>query len=374
MKIAVNTRLLLPQKLEGIGWFTLEIFKRLTQQKPEHQWFFLFDRPYSADFLFSENITALQAGPPSRHPVLWHWWFQYSVPRMLRQVKPQLLVSPDGFIPLKSEYPTLPVIHDINFEHQKQNTGKLVGQYLRYYFPRFARNGTRVATVSDYSRKDICRTYGVEQEKIDLVYNGVGTFFRPLSPQEITRKREQLSQGLPYFVFVGALNPRKNIDGMLQAYSLYRQRGGAARFVIVGEKMFWNAALDQVYKAHPYKSDIHFTGRLEGENLNQVVGAAQALSFVSHFEGFGIPILEAFRCRVPVITATNSSMPEVAGEAALLCDSNNIEQIAEAMLKTDKNEIQAELGQKGWLRGQEFSWDKSAEMMWRSIEKTLEQK
>lgn len=367
----MNTRLLLPQKLEGIGWFTYEIFKRLTQQKTEHEWIFLFDRPYHPDFIFSSNVRPLKAGPPSRHPFLWYWWFEKSVPKMLKEAKADVFVSPDGFIPLKSACPTLSVIHDINFEHQKQNTGKLVGNYLRSYFPRFAEKASRVGTVSEYSRQDIHKTYGIAESKIDLIYNGVGDFFRPLSAEEIRAKRQYLSQGAPYFIFVGALNPRKNIDGMLLAYSKYRQAGGQAKFVIVGEKMFWNDALNKIYENHPYKQDIIFTGRLEGEKLNNAIGASQALAFVSHFEGFGIPILEAFRCKVPVITATNSSMPEVAGKAALLCDSDNIEQIADAMKQSDDDNLRAKLTEKGWQRGLEFSWQRSANMMWQSIEKTV---
>lgn len=372
MKIAVNTRLLLPQKLEGIGWFTYEIFKRLTQQKTEHEWIFLFDRPYHPDFIFSENVRALKAGPPSRHPLLWYWWFEKSVPKMLKKANADLFVSPDGFIPLNSNCPSISVIHDINFEHQKQNTGKWVGQYLRHYFPRFAKNATRLGTVSEFSKQDISDTYQVQKSKIDLIYNGVGDFFRPLTADEVLAQRQALSQGAPYFIFVGALNPRKNIDGMLRAYSQYRQAGGEARFVIVGEKMFWNAELNAIYENHAFKNDVIFTGRLEGEKLNLAIGAAQALAFVSHYEGFGIPILEAFRSKIPVITATNSSMPEVAGDAAILCDSHNIEQIAEAMKQTDRASVRQKLSESGWKRGQAFSWDRSAQMMWQCIEKTME--
>lgn len=372
MKIVVNTRLLLTNKLEGIGWFTHEVFKRLVQQHPEVEWHFLFDRPYDTSFIYEPNVTAHVIAPPTRHPFLWHWWFQFSVPRLLKKINPALFISPDGFIPLNTTTPTLPIIHDINFEHQKVNTGKLVGWYLRKYFRLFAQVGTRVGTVSEYSKLDLVKTYGLEEAKIDIIYNGVGDFFKPLSRNAIKATRQKISRGLPYFIFIGALNPRKNIDGMLEAYTLYRQQGGQALFVIVGEKMFWNKQLDQAFNQHPFKKDIIFTGRLERDALNEALASAQALAFVSHFEGFGIPILEAFKSNVPVITATNSSMPEVADDAALLCPASDSSAIAAAYLKTDNPAVCQQLIKKGQARGKFFSWDKSAEMMWTSIEKTVQ--
>lgn len=372
MKIAVNTRLLLPGKLEGIGWFTYEIFKRLSSQKSGVDWLFVFDRPYSEEFVFSESVRPLVTPPPSRHPLLWYIWFEFSLPRLLRRHQVDLLISPDGYIPLRAPCRTLPVIHDINFEHQKKNLDPVAGAYMRHFFPRFAQKATRVGTVSEYSRQDIARTYGVSEAKIDLIYNGVSDFFEPLPPETQQAVRGEYAEGCPYFIFIGALNPRKNIGGMLRAYEIYRQRGGQAHFVIVGEKMLWDSEVEKIYREHAYQNAIHFTGRLEGQGLNRVLAAAQALLFVSHFEGFGIPILEAFRSEVPVITATNSSMPEVAGGAALLCDSDSISQISEAMQQTDDPALRIDLIERGRKRGADFSWQRSADMMWASIEKTLD--
>jgi glycosyltransferase involved in cell wall biosynthesis len=371
MKIAVNTRLLLPGKLEGIGWFTYEIFKRLSQRHPEIEWVFLFDRAFDAQFIFNENVRPLVGGPPSRHPVLWYWWFQFTIPRLLKKSAANLFISPDGYLPTKPSIPSIPVIHDINFHHQKDNLDRIAGAYMRHYFPLFARAGARVATVSEYSKNDIAETYQVPKDKIDVVYNGVGDFFKVIGAKKRQSMRNKLSDGKPYFVFVGALNPRKNIDGMLAAYQIYRQRGGQAHFVVVGNKMLWNESLKRSIEEHPYQSDIHFTGRLEGEALNEVLGAAQALAFVSHFEGFGIPILEAFKSEVPVITANNSSMPEVSGDAALLCDSRDPQNIAEAYLKTDRAETRKTLIEKGLQQVKHFNWERSADMMWASIEKTI---
>src|SRR6186713_1838153 len=112
MKIAVNTRFLLKDKLEGIGWFTYESMKRITQQHPEHEFIFLFDRPYSPDFIFSSNITPKALFPPARHAFLWYWWFEGSVAAFLKKNPPDLFLSTDGFLSLRAPVKQVAVIHD----------------------------------------------------------------------------------------------------------------------------------------------------------------------------------------------------------------------------------------------------------------------
>lgn len=373
MKIAVNTRFLLSKKLEGIGWFTYEVFQRLVKQHPEVEWIFIFDRPYHPQFVFAENVTPVVIPPQARHPVLWYLWFEFSLPRVLKKHKPDLFISPDGYLSLRNKVKSLPVIHDINFEHNRENLPRLVGNYFCHYFPKFARKGDRVATVSEYSKNDIATTYGIDPAKIDVVYNGCGDFFFPLDEEEQKKVRNDIAGGRPYFIFVGALNPRKNISGMLEAFKYYKSEGGEAKFVIVGEKMFWTEDIASAYQNHPFKEDIIFTGRLEGAGLNRVLASSHGLLFVSHFEGFGIPIVEAFKCKVPVITSVTTSMPEVAGDAALLCNPKDYQQIAKAMHDLDNPSVRNHLIAKGNQRANLFTWERSAEMMWESIQKTLQQ-
>lgn len=130
MKIAVNTRLLLKNRLEGIGWFTYETMKRIAQWHPEHEFFFLFDRPYDPKFIFSNNITPVVLYPQSRHPILWYLWFEVSVKRFLKSNSIDLFISPDGYMSLSSDVPQLGIIHDINFFHYPNDLPLLPGYTL----------------------------------------------------------------------------------------------------------------------------------------------------------------------------------------------------------------------------------------------------
>ncbi|MCW3070631.1 MAG: a-glycosyltransferase [Bacteroidetes bacterium] len=372
MEIVVNTRLLLKNKLEGIGWFSYETLKRITAAHPGHHFIFLFDREPDEEFFFSDNVTPIILSPQARHPVLFYLWFEFSVGSLLNRLKPDVFVSPDGYLSLRANCKQLPVMHDLNFEHYPNDLTFPVRKYYKFFFPRFARKATRIATVSEFSKADIVKTYGISPEKIDVVYNGCNTAYLPVS-QEVQRlTKEKYSMGKEYFLFVGALHPRKNISRLFKAFDLFKNTSKSdAKLVIVGAKYYWASEIKQTYLGMQHKADVVFTGRVGSEELKNILGSALALTYVPYFEGFGIPILEAMNTDTPVITGNVTSMPEVAKDAALLIDPFSEKSIADGMLRIhNEPELRKALVEKGRLRRQDFSWDKTAEALWESILKT----
>ncbi|MCW3102888.1 MAG: a-glycosyltransferase [Bacteroidetes bacterium] len=373
MEIVVNTRLLLKNKLEGIGWFSYETLRRITAAHPEHHFIFLFDREPDEEFFFSGNVTPIILSPQARHPVLFYLWFEFSVGSLLNKLKPDLFLSPDGYLSLRASCKQLPVMHDLNFEHYPNDLTYLVRKYYKYFFPRFARKATRIATVSEFSKADIVKTYGISPEKIDVVYNGCNTAYLPVS-QELQRlTKEKYSMGKEYFLFVGALHPRKNISRLFKAFDIFKNTSSSdAKLVIVGVKYYWTSEIKEAYLGMQHKADVVFTGRVDSDALRNILGAALALTYVPYFEGFGIPILEAMNTDTPVITGNVTSMPEVAKDAALLIDPFSEQSIAEGMLRIhNEPELRKILIEKGRLRRQDFSWDKTAAALWESILKTV---
>lgn len=375
MVIVVNTRLLIPGRLDGIGRFSYETLQRMTTQHPDDQFVFLFDRAISEEFIFSPNITPVKLLPPARRAFLFKIWFNWSVASVLRDLQPDLFLSPDGIIPLRTKTPCLPVIHDLNFEHYPEDIHPRYINYYRKYYPQFAHKATRVATVSEYSKSDLVKTYGLAPEKIDVVYNGASHGFRQLDEETATAVRAKYSDGAPYFLFVGSLHPRKNIVRLVQAFGQFRSKHDLPhKLLIVGERFWGNEALNKVLQDFPYNDDVVFTGRISPAALHSVMGAAFALTYVPYFEGFGIPIVEAMQCGVPVITANVTSMPEVAGDAALLVDPFSVDSIAAALetmaLDAAKRD---ELIAKAIARHNVFNWDRTTELLWDSMMKTIEQ-
>ena len=371
MRIAVNTRLLLSNKLEGIGWFTHETMQRLVRAHPEHRFIFLFDRPFDRKFIYAENVEGAVLSPPTRHPLLYRLWFNWLLPRKLKAVKAEAFISPDGYLALHSQVPTLAVMHDLNFEHHPEDLPKAYSTYYRKYFPRFARHATRLATVSEYSRHDIATTYGVPEGRIDVVYNGVGEVYRPLTDDEKQAARSEFAQGHPYVVCIGSLNPRKNIARLLQAFDeLLDRRPSDLRLVIVGERMWWDERMQAAWERMRYQDRVIFTGRLQQVDLHRALGGAAALAFVSYFEGFGIPVAEAMRCGVPVVAAEATSLPEIAGDAAHYCDPYNVSDIARALHEVCSDpDLRDKLGAAGIKRAQRYTWDLAATALWNSFER-----
>jgi len=373
MIIAVNTRLLLKNKLEGIGWFTYETLFLLTKQHPEHTFYFLFDRPYNPDFIFNSNVKPIVLRPPARHPILFVIWFEISVAWFLKRLKPDLFLSPDGYLSLGVNTPQLSVIHDLNFEHYPQDFPWIYKKYYRYFFPKFAKKATRIATVSNFSKQDIIDQYSIESKKIDVVYNGINTLYQPISEEENLTTRNYYTSGCPYFVFVGALIPRKNLRNLFFAFEQFKQANQSnIKLVVVGEKKWWTPSIEEAYNAISDKKSIIYTGRLAPIELNKVLSASIALTYVSYFEGFGIPILEAYQCGTAVITSKTTSMPEVAGNGALLVDPFNINEIAMAMQQLSENStLRLQLIENGNNHLKKFSWQKTADNLWNCIEKSL---
>lgn len=365
MKIAVNTRLLLKDKLEGIGWVAYECLSRIVKAHPDDEFYFIFDRKPDPKFIFAENVKSVVLFPQARHPFLYIIYFEISLKRALRKIKPDVFVSTDAYLSLRSKTPQIAVFHDINFEHFPQDFPRLALWHYKKFFPKFARKAKKIITVSEFSKLDIIDNYKVEPDKIEVVYNGANEGFKPISEEEKTEIRNQYTSGYQYFMFVGSLHPRKNLARLFPAYDMFKERTGSdVKLLIVGEKRWWTEPIQKAYEAMKHKDDVVFVGHLQMDELHRVTAAALASVYVSYFEGFGIPIVEAYKCDVPVITSNVTSMPEVAGDAALLVDPFDVESIASALeLVMDEN-VRNSLIEKGRIRCNDFSWDKAAEGWW----------
>jgi glycosyltransferase involved in cell wall biosynthesis len=373
MIIAVNTRLLLPEKLEGMGRFAHETLRIITREHPEHKFVFLFDRKFSDEFIYSDNIIPLICFPPARHPVLWYWFFEWGIPPVLLKAKADLFLSPDGWLSLRTPVKSLPVIHDLNFFQFPEYIPRIVRQYYFKYFPRFIKKAHRIATVSEFTRHDIMHRFDYESDDIDVVYNGATEGFQPLSATDQTTVRQKYTWGCPYFLNVGLIHPRKNLISLIAAFDSFKRAVSSdVKLLVVGSRKWWTKEMQETLENAVYKNDIIFTGRLPDHDLSGITASALAMVYVSHFEGFGIPVLEAMQCDTPVITSAVTSLPEVGGDAVLYVDPYDVDSIKSAMIAVHSDaDLRNELISNARKQREKFTWKKTAGLLWESVEKCL---
>jgi glycosyltransferase involved in cell wall biosynthesis len=371
MKIAVNTRFLLSDYIEGMGYFIQEIFKRIVKQHPEHEFLFIFDRPYDHRFVFDKNVTAMVAGPPARHPLLWKWWYDVKVPLILKKHKADIFISCDGFCSLNTNVPQCMVVHDLPFLHYPAFSKRSHVLYYKHYTPAFLQKAKRIVTVSEFSKTDIISHYKTDPGKIDIVHNGVKDVFHPISITEKEQVQEKYTAGKNYLLYTGSIHPRKNLTNLLRAFSIFKKRQQSNWKLVLAGRLAWKYEhFTKSLASYKYRDDVMLTGYLEETELAKLTASAYALVYPSVWEGFGVPVLEAMKSHVPVITSANSSMQEIAGDAALYFDPSDHADMANKIMLLYKDEpLRSRLIEKGKEKVQAYNWDRSAELFWKSIMK-----
>lgn len=369
LKVVVNCKSLKPDRLDGIGVYTLQLLSKLVEKRKDWTFIFVYDKLPANPFPFPKNVKNVSWICPTYRPPFLHAYLHF-LNYVCNKEKADVLFSPDGWAPTNLKIPLVVTIHDLNFVRNPE--------YLPWYwsstygkqFPKIASKADQILTVSEFSKKEIMELYDIPASKISVTYNGVHGDFKPGTEEEIFKIREKYKVLSPYFLYVGTLHERKNIKGLFAAYALYRKAGGVWPLVIVGNPLFGDAANSFMGPNYPYLDSVVFTGRVNLAELKNLYKAAGALFFIPFYEGFGIPVIEAMASGIPVLTSSVSSLPEVVGNAALLTPPNDLTNIAQLLKELEENaSLREELKKRGLARAAEFSWDKEMEVLHQILSK-----
>ncbi len=370
MVIGIEGQRLFRKNKHGMDMVALELIRNLQEIDNENK-YYIFVKPDDDRSALRETenfrIVELRGGP---YPM----WEQVALPEAARKYKCELLHCTSNTAPLFSTVPVIITLHDIIYMEKSvlniisgrgsyyQRFGNI---YRRIVVPRVLKRSRKIITVSDFERQRISDFFRLKQDgRLVTVYNGVGSYFKPVRDETILRQvKEKYKLPDKYFFFLGNTDPKKNTRGVLKAYADFiRETGSQVKLVMLD---FDRQELADILEETGVKNlvnNIHLTGYVDNQELPGIYSQSELFLYPSLRESFGIPILEAMSCGIPVITSNTSSMPEIAGQAAILVDPFKPEEITRAMISvfTDKV-LQQELIQKGIEQASAFSWRSMAE-------------
>ena len=340
----------------GITWYIYNLLAHLPEiDQGIHCTAFMSERRYHGSPPLELRLSRL----PTRRPAARIIWEQLIQPLAARRAGLDLLHGMAYVGPLGSGCPFVVTIHDLSFLLYPQSFRSLNQLYLKLFARLSVRRARRVIAVSESTKRDAVKQYGVTPEQVDVVHNGVDSEFRPLPIDQVSAFRAD--RGLPerFILFVGTLEPRKNIARLIKAYA--QLPGARPPLFFVGGKGWFYDEIFALVEGLNLGAEVHFTGYVSTADLPWWYNAADLFVYPSLYEGFGLPPLEAMACGTPVVTSTVSSLPEVVGQAGLLVDPTDTEGLAAAMERgLNDADLRAQMKAMGLARAAGFSWRETA--------------
>lgn len=363
MRIAIDT-LSAKSLYHGMGIYIFNLLKHIMSIDNNNK-FIIYKKPEVFSGLFLNDNDRVQIRNINKNRLARISWEYAMLPKILKKEKIDVFWGPSNFLPITKTCKYVVTIHDLSSFTYAQAYPWLRRKYYQYNIKQAVKRADFIITDSEFSKQDIIKYFRVPQEKIRVIYCGIDAFFKKVTANDTLEKVKKKYQ-LPdeFILTLSVLEPKKNTERLLQAYSqLIQQKKNLPKLVIGGSKKYgWkNEKIFLLVDALKLTNSIVFTDFIEYEDLVCIYSMAKLFILPSLYEGFGLPVVEAMACGTPVITSNTSSLPEVVGNAAVLVNPYNINDIANAIdiVLNDENK-QKEMIKKGYENVKRFKWEKSA--------------
>jgi glycosyltransferase involved in cell wall biosynthesis len=362
MKVCIDTSPAVHHRA-GLGRYAQELTAALLAADTENQYVAFYHRPKDAliDPPLDQvpHLTTNLDTKPWRFSALLGQLSHIPQDRMFPGI--DLFHATDHLLPRLSRIKSVFTLHDLIFRLYPETHKPLNRWFLTLMMPRFLQAAGAVIAVSEHTKRDAMEFYGIDEAKIHVIYEGVDSRFRPAPVQAMTRVRQAYNLPERFILSLGTIEPRKNLSSLLEAYRVLRDQGSELGLVIVGKKGWLYEGFFHRLRELGLEDEVLFTGFVPDGDLPAICSAAELFVFPSLYEGFGLPVLEAMACGAPVITSNVSSLPEVAGDAALLVDPASVRELTEAMaVVLEDEELRTSLQSKGPRQAAKFSWERAA--------------
>jgi glycosyltransferase involved in cell wall biosynthesis len=371
MKIGVDIRTLIEGRYSGVSEFNHNLIEEILKldQKNDYKLFYNSARDLSGRLpeFNQDNVKVIRTNYPNKifNNIMQRF---FGWPKLDQLLGVDLFFLPNwGFSALSGKCKKVIVVHDLSpvlFPRYFSIKRRLWHWLIN--FRKVINDFDKIITVSKNTKRDVLELYGASSEKVDVIYSGLEGRYQVLPENDISLIETKSKYNLPdkFIFFLGTLEPRKNVDGLIRAYNIFRKNNEELndyKLVIAGSRGWIYRHIFQELKKSPYRQDIQFIGYVDNDDKVALYNLADLFVFPSFYEGFGFPPLEAMACGTPTVTSFVSSMPEVVGEAALMIDPYNSQAIAKAIeaILTDE-ELKKDLISKGLARVKRFNWESAA--------------
>jgi glycosyltransferase involved in cell wall biosynthesis len=364
MHIAIDASRTTIAARTGTENYALQIIRALIDLRPTHRITLYFrDRPQPNLFKVYPNVQHRVITTP-------RLWTHLGFARDIWHTRPDVTFVPAHTLPIFFPGKAVVTVHDLGYRFFPEAHPRPQRAYLDRSTRYSAHRATRVIADSVATKRDLMSEYGTADAKIDVVYPGVEALHRATDVR-ISSVRRKYKLPEHYLLFLGTLQPRKNIARLAEAFAHYQNNGGYEELhLVLAGKRGW--LVDDVLAQLPESARprIHFTGYVDDSDVEALYSGSMAFTFPSLYEGFGFPVLEAMRCGTPVLCSNSSSLPELAGDAAVLVDPTNVEAIADGINKLVSNpKLRDTLVQRGNEQVKKFTWQRAATLTLQTLEK-----
>jgi glycosyltransferase involved in cell wall biosynthesis len=373
VRVGIDATALPPQPV-GAGNYIIQLIRALVTADFDHQ-FVIYTQKHGPDLINLPRDGEVEwQVVDDMSPGVRLIWEQTRFPGLIGRTRIDLLHSLHYTKPLRLPCASVVTFHDMTFFLYPH----LHTRARRWFFPQMmrlsAKQADAIISVSESTRRDAIRLLGIDPEKVSTTQLGVDAVFRVIN--DLQAKEEIVSKyDLPekFILYLGTIEPRKNLSLLIRAYRLLVDSGTRLKLILVGKYGWMYEEVCKLVSELNLEEMVRFTGYIPQEQLPLVYNLASLFVYPTIYEGFGLPVLEAMACGVPVITSDIASLPEIVGEAGILVPTGDLDALFDAMkLVTHDKELREKLTNQGLLRARDFSWERTAQLTQQVYQKVLQ--
>ena len=361
MRIAINAIFLVTGKGGGIERYLRGLLKGLAQIDRVNEYLVFGNKDNAGTFELRDNFREIVSPVSARIRPAKILWEQFVLPSRLKKEKVDIVLSAGNIAPKIFFCPSLVIIYDLIFFAHPEEFSLLERLVLRYLLHRTAMSADRIITVSESSKNEIIRWLKVPQDRMSVVYGGCDKNLRDVIDTMVLKDKVSVKGN--YIFCAASLRMYKNLDGLIKAYSVLKKKYSVPqKLVLTGHKGRYYEELQRLVRVLGLENDVIFTGFISDDELRLLYSSADVFVFPSFYEGFGLPVLEAMASGTPVVASNRTSIPEVVGDAGLLFNPDNTDEMAETIHSVLREEtLKKSLISRGFERVKKFTWEKTAE-------------